>query len=64
MFIGKEMKLSFFKNAPLLLSIMLFSGCTTNSWINAVGSVLEGKDKYEKDSRSKRIKAANKAAGY
>ena len=63
MLTGKQMKLHFLKNA-LLLSITLFTGCTANSWIDAVGSVLEEKDKYEKDSRSKRIKAANKAAGY
>ena len=64
MLTGKQMKLHFLKNALLLLSITLFTGCTANSWIDAVGRVLEEKDKYEKDSRSKRIKAANKAAGY
>lgn len=40
------------------------SGCSASSWINAAGEIMQGKDKYEKDARGKRIKAANKAAGY
>ncbi|WP_447870670.1 hypothetical protein [Serratia fonticola] len=58
------MKLKVVKCVFLLLSASLVSGCTANSWISGAGSVLQAKDKYEKDTRTKRIKAANKAAGY
>lgn len=47
-----------------ILFMMSLSGCTTSSWINAAGEIMQGKDKYEKDARGKRIKAANKAAGF
>ncbi|MDX6019810.1 hypothetical protein SIL08_05890 [Scandinavium sp. V105_16] len=47
----------------LLLSVGL-SGCTANDWIDAAGGIMQAKDQQEKDARNKRIKAANKAAGY
>jgi len=47
----------------VMLSLTL-SGCTASDWIAAAGGIMQANDKYEKDSRNKRIKAANKAAGY
>ncbi|MCS2154360.1 hypothetical protein [Scandinavium goeteborgense] len=47
----------------LVLSMGL-SGCTANDWIDAAGGIMQAKDQQEKDARNKRIKAANKAAGY
>ncbi|WP_196296627.1 hypothetical protein [Hafnia alvei] len=47
----------------IILSMVL-SGCTANDWVNAAGGIMQAKDKQEKDTRNKRIKAANKAAGY
>ncbi|MND98411.1 MULTISPECIES: hypothetical protein [Enterobacteriaceae] len=47
----------------VMLSLTL-SGCTASDWIDAAGGIMQANDKYEKDSRNKRIKAANKAAGY
>lgn len=47
----------------LLLSATV-SGCTAGDWVDAAGGLMQATDKYEKDARSERIKAANKAAGY
>lgn len=47
----------------LLLSVGL-SGCTAGDWVDAAGGIMQAKDKQEKEARNKRIKAANKAAGY
>lgn len=47
----------------LMLSMVL-SGCTTNDWLDAASGIMQAKDKNEKDARNKRIKSANKAAGY
>lgn len=47
----------------LMLSMML-SGCTATDWIDAAGGIMQATDKNQKDSRTKRINAANKAAGY
>ncbi len=47
----------------LVLSVGL-SGCTANDWIDAAGGLIQANDQQEKDARNKRIKAANKAAGY
>lgn len=43
---------------------MTLSGCTASDWIDAAGGIMQAQDNHEKDSRNKRIKAANKAAGY
>ena len=40
------------------------SGCTASDWVDAAGGILQAKDSQQKDARNKRIKAANKAAGY
>jgi hypothetical protein len=56
---GVEMKYMF----ALMLSLTL-SGCTASDWIDAAGGIMQATDQNEKDARSKRIKAANKAAGY
>ncbi|HDT6544499.1 TPA: hypothetical protein QFT03_001437 [Kluyvera ascorbata] len=53
--------MKYFVSMVLILSL---SGCTASSWINAAGGIMQGKDKYEKEARNKRIKAANKSAGY
>ncbi|WP_193216285.1 hypothetical protein [Buttiauxella massiliensis] len=47
----------------LMLSLTL-SGCTASDWVDAAGGIMQATDKNEKDARNKRIKAANKAAGY
>ena len=47
----------------LMLSLTL-SGGTASEWVDAAGGIMQATDKNEKDSRNKRIKAANKAAGY
>ncbi|KFC82427.1 hypothetical protein [Buttiauxella agrestis] len=47
----------------LMLGVVL-SGCTANDWVDAAGGIMQAKDSHEKESRNKRIKAANKAAGY
>lgn len=47
----------------LMLSVTL-SGCTASDWIDAAGGIMEATDKNQKDARTKRINAANKAAGY
>lgn len=47
----------------LMLSMML-SGCTASDWIDAAGGIMQATDKNQKDARTKRINAANKAAGY
>lgn len=47
----------------LMLSFAL-SGCTAGDWINAAGGIMQATDKNQKDARTKRINAANKAAGY
>ncbi|WP_196209009.1 hypothetical protein [Citrobacter sp. Res13-Sevr-PEB04-36] len=47
----------------LMLSMML-SGCTATDWIDAAGGIMQATDKNQKDARTKRINAANKAAGY
>lgn len=56
---GVKMKYIF----ALMLSLTL-SGCTASDWVDAAGGIMQATDKSEKDSRNKRIKAANKAAGY
>lgn len=56
---GVEMKYMF----ALMLSLTL-SGCTASDWIDAAGGIMQATDQNEKDARNKRIKAANKAAGY
>ncbi|MGB2539603.1 hypothetical protein [Hafnia paralvei] len=47
----------------LMLSMGL-SGCTANDWVDAASGIMQATDKQEQDARNKRIKAANKAAGY
>ncbi|EJB8470629.1 hypothetical protein QNN86_18330 [Citrobacter sp. C348] len=47
----------------LMLSVTL-SGCTASDWIDAAGGIMQATDKNQKDARTKRINAANKAAGY
>ncbi|HGY3717368.1 TPA: hypothetical protein ACNVDX_003033 [Citrobacter gillenii] len=47
----------------MMLSMML-SGCTATDWIDAAGGIMQATDKNQKDARTKRINAANKAAGY
>ncbi|HEE0119792.1 MULTISPECIES: hypothetical protein [Citrobacter] len=47
----------------LMLSVTL-SGCTASDWIDAAGGIIQATDKNQKDARTKRINAANKAAGY
>lgn len=47
----------------LVLSVGL-SGCTTTDWLDAANGIMQEQDKQGKDARNKRIKAANKAAGY
>lgn len=56
---GARMKFVF----AFMLSMTL-SGCTASDWIDAAGGIMQAQDNHEKDSRNKRIKAANKAAGY
>lgn len=43
---------------------MRLSGCTANDWVDAASGIMQATDKQEQDARNKRIKAANKAAGY
>lgn len=43
---------------------MVLSGCTANDWVNAASGIMQAKDKQEKDTRNKRIKAANKTTSY
>ncbi|GEC65851.1 hypothetical protein RTE01_04860 [Raoultella terrigena] len=43
---------------------MTLSGCTAGDWIDAAGGIMQATDQQQKDDRTKRIKAANKAAGY
>lgn len=52
------------KHIVTIILMMSLSGCTATDWIDAAGGIMQGKDKYEKDARSKRIKAANKASGH
>ncbi|WP_202308417.1 hypothetical protein [Dryocola clanedunensis] len=47
----------------LVLSMTL-PGCTASDWVDAAGGIMQATDQHEKDARNKRIKAANKAAGY
>lgn len=47
----------------LMLSVSL-SGCTAGDWVDAASGIMQAQDKQQKDARNKRIKAANKAAGY
>ena len=47
----------------LMLTVGL-SSCTASDWVDAAGGIMQAKDQHEKDPRSNRIKAANKAAGY
>lgn len=47
-----------------LIFTMGLSGCTASDWVDAAGGIMQAKDNQEKESRNKRIKAANKAAGY
>ena len=47
----------------LMLSVTL-SGCTASDWIDAAGGIMQATDKNQKDAMTKRINAANKAAGY
>ncbi|MBU9846733.1 hypothetical protein [Rahnella ecdela] len=50
-----------------VLAFMLsmgLSGCTASDWVDAAGGIMQANDKQKKDARNKRIKAANKAAGY
>lgn len=49
--------------------IMMFfvasvSGCSVGDWVGIAGEVMNATDHNEKNARSERIKAANKAAGY
>ncbi|HHT7401033.1 TPA: hypothetical protein ACT19U_002449 [Raoultella ornithinolytica] len=46
-----------------MLSVGL-SGCTANDWVDAAGGIMQAHDKQEKDAMNKRIKSANKVAGY
>ncbi|MEG1209521.1 MAG: hypothetical protein RSE29_00185 [Leclercia sp.] len=43
---------------------MGLSGCTAGDWADAAVGIMDATDKQQKDNRNKRIKAANKAAGY
>lgn len=42
-------------------ALMLMPGCTTSSWISAVGAMADARDDYEKKRTLDRLKAANKA---
>lgn len=49
----------------IFVTMMVFlSGCSSSDWINAAGGIMQAKDKNDKEVMNKRIKAANKAAGY
>ena len=56
---GAKMKYAF----ALMLSMVL-SGCTANDWVDAASGIMQAKDQQDKDARNKRIKEANRAAGY
>jgi len=43
---------------------LLLTGCTASDFISATGEILNAKDSHDKNMRSEKIKAANKAAGY
>lgn len=45
-----------------LAATLLLTGCTTSSWIQAAGGVMQAKDDYDKQARNQRIRDANAAA--
>jgi len=48
---------------PAALAVtLLVSGCTTSSWIQAAGGVMQAKADYDKHARHQRIRDANAAA--
>lgn len=48
---------------PAALAVtLLVSGCTTSSWIQAAGGVMQAKDDHDKQARNQRIRDANAAA--
>lgn len=52
------------KKIIFLIVLCFLSGCSSADWINAAGSIMQAKDKNDKEIMKERIKSANKAAGY
>jgi len=54
--------MKFFIIPAALAATLLVTGCTTSSWIQAAGGVMQAKDDYDKQARNQRIRDANAAA--